>query len=178
MANKKYFGYVNEDGIWMVNSPKGYEVKATEFCAEVTQYLIECNGWQNSTPVDDAKGIDAYTTDGRKIQLKAFFDNSPTITFDFDFNKAENIHKNAHYIFKQELKKYCRQFDEFAIYIGKYRGEPINLDNLLILTDDDIYNWIIEHGHRAYMKYKGADRGYAQIQLRKTPCGDIEIKVK
>lgn len=179
MASKKYYGYVDNKGIWRVQAPQGYEVKATNFCAEVTQYIIDCNGWTNSTPIDDARGIDAYTSDGKKVQLKVFFDNSPTITFDFDFNKAENIHKNAHYIFKKALKKYCNQFDLFVIYLGKYRGEPVTMNNLLILDNKTAFEWITEHGHRAYMKYKGGERGYAQIHLRKTACGDIEkIEIK
>lgn len=119
-------------------------------------------------------GVDAITPDGKKIQIKTLFENSSSITFNFEFCKNAKIHKNNHYLFKQELKKYLRKFDILAVYIGKYRGDDFDINNLLIINDkDEMFDWVCKHGHRAYMKYANGTTYKAQIQLRKTACGDI-----
>jgi hypothetical protein len=153
--------------------------EARQWCTLTTKKICEVMGWTYTDSVND-NGIDAIDENGKRYQIKAYFENSPTITFDFDFNKNQNIHKNAHYIFKQALKKYCNKFDALVIYTGKLRGEPFDINNIAIYDGKDAsYDYIVKHGHRAYMKYANSSTGKAQVHLRKTACGDIEkIEIK
>lgn len=148
--------------------------EAKQFCNLTTKRICEAMSWTYTDGAND-KGIDAISENGTKYQIKVYFENSPTITFDFDFNKNQGIHAKAHYIFKQALKKYCRQFDNLVIYTGKLRGEPFDINNIKIIEGNEAsYEYLVKHCHRAYMKYKSSATGKAQAQLRKTACGDIE----
>lgn len=148
--------------------------EARGFCGLTTKRICEAMGWTYTDGAND-NGIDAVDEQGKRYQIKCYFENSPTITFDFDFNKNNGIHAKAHYIFKQALKKYCNQFDALVIYTGKLRGEPFSVENIKIIEGKaNSYDYLVKHCHRAYMKYAGQTSGKAQAHLRKTACGDIE----
>ena len=145
-----------------------------KWCELTTKKICEVEGWNYCDGIND-NGIDATDKDGKRYQIKCYFENSPTITFDFDFNKSQGIHAKAHYIFKQALKKYCNKFDALVIYQGNLRGDEFDINNLLIIEGKEAsYEYLVKHCHRAYMKYKGSKSGKAQAHLRKTACGDIE----
>ena len=151
--------------------------QAAQWCDLTTRKICDTNGWTYTDGCND-NGVDAVMSDGKRVQIKCYFENSPTITLDFDFNKKQGTHANAHYIFEQAVKRYCKKFDFLAVYTGKLRGEPFDINKLNIIDSKQAIDYIIAHGHRSYMKYADSKKSTAQIALRKTACGDVAVSRK
>lgn len=133
---------------------------SAETCRSLEASICEYLGYNRATSYHSH--ADAFTKDGKAVQIKTLLNNSPSISFgNFKACYDKGIENPTA---EQVVTEYFEGLDVLVAYVGKDKNEPFDGNKCIVMDRENAIKWL---ACRCKMSYDHLH--HPQYKIRKNP---------